>query len=220
MLLLIICLLQSCSKDSPKRLTSGPGTGETIRPIAVNLESTLVFGSNDPGDWVIFRPRNGGHGEIRVSQVRIPAPSGNFILKMESQGAARYAITSTSPPLQVTPGQRYRLSAWARSDQLAGEVKGTRGVLLRATLFDSKMKDYPGGHFYVGSQGVILGDPIKFEPKGTGASWERLDGVVEIPDGVSVIKFHVFCWWANGVLYLDSPKMERVAADTPVARLL
>jgi len=180
---------------------------------------TIIAGNN-PADWQVFIPKNSPPPVIRISSEAVTTPSGRVALGMRPSTSTRYGITPKSAPISVTPGQRYRLSAFIRAEFAnAGNNSDASSTVLRATLWGDK-GEFGGGHYFVGIKGTLLeSTPARFGTDPTPAIWSKLESVVEIPKSVNKLRFVIFSR-GNGIIYIDEPKVELVPINTPLSPLL
>jgi hypothetical protein len=131
------------------------------------------------------------------------------IIRLSSSQFARFGIRYRPVPLQVKAGERYKMSARITYDNDFRKEEWSPGVVLRATLFSSENIDFSGGHFYASAAQTLLGDPSKLAPVEVRKT-ESIEGIVEIPQGVSQMKFFVFCWYTSGGVTIQSASIEKL----------
>jgi hypothetical protein len=219
-------ILAGCSKSSSPESGTTKANSAVVKSAATPasapaLMARLVAGSNDPAYWEVFVPKDSDGANVSIDRAAGTTPSSRAALELRSDRWARYGITPRIGAISVAPGQRYRLSASVRAETAQdGSGKGERSVILRATLRGPR-GDFEGGHYYVGAKGTLFEPtPANFGNVPTPATWTKLESVIEIPDGVTQLKFFVFNWYADSMIYVDDPKVEQVASDTPLTPLL
>lgn len=188
--------LTGCSKEAP------------ARPKAVAT------------DWSLFVPVESAGAECAMHPDTVETPSKTPGLRMYSLTKARYAVSRDTTGIRVQQGERYRLSAWAKAgDDLTAEP-GSPGLVLRGTLFSGENANARGGHLYIGTAGVARKDATKLFGKEMPREWMKIEAVIEIPEGVALLKLYAFCWYTQGTMHIADLRLEKVSPEIPATPLL
>ena len=205
-------ILQLVSISALACIAGGPVLAAPAQP------ESFAFGGQP---WAMFVPKESEPASCRMAGNCSSTHSGQPGVILASNDFARYGMRPYTKSIPVIGGERYRLSAWVKADQGCRVESGTAGLLLRATLFVGPAVDYPGGHYYVGAKGVVLGaDPAPLADAPLPSEWTKLEGVVEIPAGVRTMMLFVFCWKTSGQVCIDQATIEKVDGSTPLTKVL
>lgn len=215
-LILVAVLLRS--HNGAERKPAPPV--QTVQPAPVP-GNRLANGGFEDGmkGWHLWGPPESKAAGCTFITVPSELHSGGHQARLESRATTRFGILPDGPPLRVQPGERYRITAWVKAGADFKAEPGTPGVVLRATLFEFPGKDHPGGHLFVGAQGVAIGNPAPLADPAPPREWTKLEAVVEIPAGANHLVFFVFVWRASGTLSVDDVSLVRVPRSetlTPV----
>lgn len=181
-------------------------------------QGTLAL-SGENGKWNLFVPPESSTAGCRFKVSTDTGKSGLPIISMSSVSLARYALRQNSGSFAVVAGQRYRLSARVRAGANFKHHESSPGIILRGTLFTAPGVDYDKGHYCLSAGGSTLGAPERLGPSPVPLDWTPITGVVEIPAGVTQLKFFVFSWWTTGEVLIDDPKVELVPSNTLLSPL-
>lgn len=164
--------------------------------------------------WNLFVPEESRSASCRFIFDKTETHSGNQSIQLTSLHLARFGIYADHlGPIEVKPGQRYRLTAWIKAGRNFAIEAGTPGLVLRATLFDRHLKDVPGGHVFVGLAGMRRGDATLLSSEPVPSVWTKVEGVIEIPAGTVHMILFVFCWKASGTIWLDDVSVTELGAS-------
>ncbi len=185
---------------------------------AENLIPNPSFESGAAG-WVLFIPKD-AEGKVQPLQiVQTDVHSGTAAAAITVADGARTGITSK--PVNVKPGEKYRISAWVKFTDNVQFKAGSVGAFLRATLMETPGKDIadPAGHMHIGLKGTVARNPdvgklgVSELPK----QWTKLEAVIEIPAGTGVLLPTVFVMGVTGTVLIDDVNLELVPAATPLS---
>ncbi len=152
--------------------------------------------------------------------------SGAGCAELSSTDYARYGI-GPKDPVNVAPGERWRVTAWLRAAPGTHVQKGTPGFLIRLGFYNDK-KEIPGAYcIFVGVNGkpVLQAAADDLDASDFGSElpsvWTKIEAVFEIPRTLGPIDGlfgpSLFAWRTKGKLYIDDVTLEKVAADTPLS---
>jgi hypothetical protein len=168
-------------------------------------------------NWQLFVPSENMGDDCHIDEAEIKTPSGEPAIRLWADYPMRFAITPRKEPLVVRPGDRYRISAWVKGGEDFKVDGVSAGLVLRVTMTEDGGKG--SQNRYVGLRGTSVGaNSLRLDS--FPVEWTRLDGTIEIPNGINRMKFFVFSWWAKGSGFVDRPLVERVAPDSPLTPLL
>lgn len=184
------------------------------------------FESGDVG-WSLFLPAEFVGTEAvkwEVIQQSEESHEGQSAAVLTGTDPIRWGISATT--IRVSEGEKYRISAWVRFDQDAQILdKGKVHAYLRATMLDSSGQDVDGnffGHFHIGLSGDVAGnvkvDLLRVSELPT--EWRQIEGLIQIPPGVSKLNLTIFINGVIGKVYWDDVSIEKVPDETPLSRIL
>lgn len=172
-------------------------------------------------NWASFVPDEAKDAETSFTVVSENPHSGSRVAKLTSTKFARHGCTpaGSQATLKVTPGERYRITAWVRADADAKPQDNTPGVLVRLALQGPDKKDAPGGHYYAGLNNWIARDRQPPASKLLPTEWSKIESVFQIPDDAAYMSLTLFAWRVQGSVYFDDVSLEKVSGDTPITPL-
>lgn len=186
----------------------------TLASAGTAPNTNLVIGTSR---WVLFVPDE-THANCSAEPIAA-TKSGRVGIRLHSDEFARYAVRPQGLPTRVLAGERYRVSVWVKLEDDARIETDTPGVALRATLFSGPNSDFPGGHLFIGTNGVSRGTPAGLAAPRLG-TWTKIEGVIQIPAGVREMMPFVFCWRTTGTIEIDSPSVTKVGADASLSSIV
>jgi hypothetical protein len=186
---------------------------------ADNLVPNPGFESGDDG-WQIFVPAASKEASPGFLVVSENPHTGANCAKLSATAPDRYAISSKSS-IPVTAGEKYRLSAWVRFSDSVPTQPGAPAAYIRAGLFASPTEDNPDpkGHMHIGLDGTMARNTEvgKLAVSKLPVSWQKIEGVIEIPQGVTLLGVSLFVHGFAGSVYWDDVSVEKVPASTAVS---
>ncbi|HWZ94850.1 MAG TPA: hypothetical protein VNW30_06610 [Opitutaceae bacterium] len=174
-----------------------------------NLLSNSGF-EKGSDDWRMFVARGSEHAGCEFNVVAGGAHAGKIAATLKSTNPARFGICPVRPPITVKAGERYRLSAWVKAGDDFQVEPGTAGVVIRATLFQAPWVDAKDGHVFISLNGVSQPDAVHLSAgQSVPKEWTKLEGVIQIPPGVTEMAYFIFCRKASGTLWVDDVSLTR-----------
>jgi len=169
--------------------------------------------------WGLFVPKD-GEGMIDGFQISNEAPhSGVSSALMKLTGPGRCALNANLIPVQ--PGERYRLTAWVKFSGNSVLTQGMPGAFIRATLMESAGKDIadPRRHMHIGLSGKMarVDNVAKLAVSELPKQWTKIEGVIEIPAGTTIMGPALFVQGVTGDVSWDDVSVEAVPANTPLS---
>jgi hypothetical protein len=168
--------------------------------------------------WAAFVPDEAKPNDCKV-EVSGENPHEGQSLRLSCSGASRFAATTVIKGTDWVPGDRYRVSLWARAGEDFLPAQGTRGFMIRIGFFSDPVAWTPasGGSFHLmtGNHTSVGGTPTADEelPK----KWTKMEGVFEIPADTAMVNAALFIWKGTGSVYVDDLVLEKVDATTPLS---
>lgn len=202
-------------KTSPCRLLAFAllaTLGVTGTARAQNLIVNGGFENKD-ASWRSFIPADSASHNLEFTVIEQGVRSGRGAARLDSPDTvSRFGIGNRTW-LDVTAGERYRLSVWYRAEPGAILAAWGPGLVLRATFFGADKKA-AAENLHVGPGGAVSSSPGREirEPR-LAEEWTRVSAVIEIPAGVAHMQLNVFLWGMQGALLLDDVMLEPVSAE-------
>lgn len=190
---------------------------------AANLVENADFEAGEEGWSLMVPPESDGLVDPLNYSTDIHH-EGSTSAATTSNGPARYALCPKKA-IEVKPGQRYRLTAWVYFADDALLERAAPGAYIRGTVLNESKSDVktPPEHLHIGLKGDVVNSGafinelnITELPKG----WQKIEGVIEIPEGVSFLAPHLFVHGAVGTVYWDDVKVEKVPSTIPLSRVI
>jgi hypothetical protein len=171
-------------------------------------------------NWAPFIPAESNAHSPFAGVVEGFARTGQSALRLSSEVPSRFAF-GNYPPIAVTPGQRYRISAWYRVEPGAVVQPGLPGFVLR-TNFSSRdaAPGTPAKHLYVGTTGAVsinFGSQTSLPVLPT--EWAHIEAVVDVPENVDRFWINLFSWGLAGAFLVDDASVELVPLSVPATPL-
>ena len=165
--------------------------------------------------WSQFVPDDSKMNTCTFTVINDHPHSGNFCARLESSGPGRFCVGNPSIPVQ--PHDRYRITVWYRADAAAILNPNSPGVSIRVNLKKSADDKgaFPDSFRQINPAGIVsIGNPVPISTP-LPADWTKMEAVVEIPDGITLIDPDLFSY-VQGVVFFDDFSVEKVSADTPI----
>jgi hypothetical protein len=166
--------------------------------------------------WSQFVPDDSKMNTCTFTVINDNPHSGNFCARMESSGPGRFCIGNPSIPVQ--PHDRYRITVWCRADAAAIVGPNSPGVSIRLN-FKKTADDkgvFPDSFRQINPEGVVsIGVPAPINAA-LPTDWTKIEAVVEIPDGITLVDPDLFIY-VQGVVFFDDFSVEKVPADTHIS---
>ena len=198
------------------------------KPEEKNRIENPGFESSSAG-WKLFvapRVDSGLNHQPAFEIVDDKKHGGNASARLTSDTGERYAIRAEGSALEVTPKQRFRISAWVCFGENAYMPQGLPGAYVRLTLSQADGKDIkdPLLHIHICANGKVARSTainkglcnIYTVPKG----WQKLEGVVEIPSGTKKVMPELYVHGAVGSINWDDIEMVEVSNSTPLSQMV
>lgn len=140
-------------------------------------------------------------GDVAVYSLdRTVKRSGEASLKYLNTDTRKYRLAVQKVPLQ--PGRKYAISAWVKTDQIAGQESGAT-ICLEWQGTDGK---WMGGHYPSGVKGT--------------KEWSRVEGIVRIPKEAGSVNLSCYVRKGmTGTAWFDDVTIERIV-DPPMRTIL
>lgn len=188
---------------------------------ADNLISNPGFESDQSG-WGLFVPGDSRDKECSFLLSGSLAHSGSACAEISSGDFARFGL-GYKGSIPVTPGGRYRVSAWVKAAP-GSEVKaGTSGMVIRFTLQQGRQEAFGGPKIFIGLNGKVDLAPegdITALATALPTEWTKVEAVVEIPaEGVDNMGLGLFGWYTKGSIFIDDISVEKVSGTTALSPL-
>jgi hypothetical protein len=190
---------------------------------ALPAQSLIYNGGFERGDegWFPFLPSDakgtGATFEIVIDQ----ANSGAASARLHSQMMARhgFAVRGSRSTIPVSPGERYRITAWVRIDADTLVRQDTPGPLIRLTPLDVEKKDSMAGAFFLNADNKLTQGAPPSATKKLPLTWTKLEAVIETPSDTAYLVPFFLGWYTEGSIYFDDISLDKVSADTPLTPL-
>ncbi len=185
---------------------------------AQNLISNGDFELGTKG-WAAFVPDDAKPNDCKV-EVSGEDPHEGQSLRLSCSGVSRFAATTVIKGTEWVPGDRYRVSLWARAGEDFVRTPGTQGFMIRMGFFSDPVAWTPvaGGNFHLmtGNHTSVGSAPAGGEdlPK----AWTKMEGVFEIPADTAMVNAALFICKGTGSVYVDDLVLEKVDATTPLSQ--
>jgi hypothetical protein len=187
---------------------------------AANLISNSSFEEDTVG-WSLFVPPDSYSKGCTMNVNTKPglAHLGEGVLTLNAPSIARVAVV-TQASVEVTPGERYRLTAWIKAADDFKPQAGTPGFYGRATLLTAKGKDVSGGHYYFDLAGRTTRNYSGDLPDGyVPTTWTKLEVSFEIPPETERMQPNFFISNGSGTLYIDDVSLELIDNQTDTSAI-
>lgn len=186
----------------------------------VRAENLIPNGDFELGTkgWAAFVPDDAKPNDCKV-EVSGEAPHEGQSLRLSCGGVSRFAATTVIKGTDWVPGDRYRVSLWARAGEDFQPAPGTPGFMIRMGFFSDPVAWTAAGggnfHLAVGNKTSISGVPTDVEvlPK----AWTKMEGVFEIPPDTAMVNAALFICKGTGSVFVDDLVLEKVDAGTPLS---
>lgn len=177
---------------------------------------------------------------LKVSEERENVHDGRKSAQITTRGSVRVGI-ATKDLIPVRPGDRYRFSAWVKFGKDAKLEGNAPAIYLRASLADAQKKDIaiedkawaaknpnlaPGEglklHLHIGPNGKVAKQQAigQLSVSSLPKKWEKIEGVIEIPEGVAYVVPTLMIDAVTGDAYYDDVTFEKVPKSTALSREL
>lgn len=180
-------------------LPLAPAQGESAAALPTEGPNLLLNGSFEqitnglPASWSKWIA-SGYTGNPQFTLDENTVKSGSRSLRIQSAEPARASINQS---IRVEQNQSYRLSVWAKLDNI---VSTDRGVVMRYQFFDANNTKI-GTDNYVGAR------------KGT-AEWDQITHQATVPAGAARMLVEYFLWAASGTVWFDDAQVSKVIPIT------
>lgn len=181
-------------------------------------------GFESGGDgWTLFLPKDENQ---TLSIVQEEPHSGANCARTFSPTVSRYALKVDGFKVAVTPGQRLKVSAWVRfgDDAVLAEPQPAAYIRLQLRNKDGHEIADPLLHFHICLDGTAARSPVmwgwKKNIKTLPQGWQHLEGVVEIPDGVTTLVPEFFVHGVSGSVFWDDLSLSEVDATEPLSEMV
>ncbi len=162
-------------------------------------------------EWRLFSPAESKNAGCEFSVVAGQGRDGRHAAVLQSVNIGRYGIYPAEyMHITVKARERYKFVAWVKAGDNFHQEAGTPGVVMRATLFERPGVDYAPGHIFIGMNGVSQPSAAPLESGIVPKVWTKIEGVIEIPQGVTQMIFFVFCWKASGKFWVDDVSVTKL----------
>jgi hypothetical protein len=185
-----------------------------------SLQARSLFANggfeDDLEGWSMFVPANSQTTPPPAFAISSEgAHSGRKHLRLSSLSTARFA--AVAQPARVSPGERYRVSAWVK---VGANLVYTAGPLIRIT-FREPAPSTAETSMYIDTAGrVSIGvSPTLPRPDTLPGAWHKLEAVIEAPARSATAKPALFAWGTKGTVDYDDFSMESVGPSTPLTAL-
>lgn len=189
---------------------------------ASGLQAQNLFANGDfeigTKGWAPFVPDDSKPNDCKI-EVSSENPHEGQSLRLSCNGTSRFAATTVIKGMDWVPGDRYRVSLWARAGDDFQPTPGTPGFMIRIGFYSDPTSWAPadGGNFHLtmGNQTSLGGAPTRAEelPK----TWTKMEGVLEIPPNTAMVNTAIFICKGTGSVYVDDLVLEKVDNTTPLS---
>jgi len=189
---------------------------------AENLAPDAGFESSMDGWEIFIGPEHRESGAVTETEIAEDVMhEGRGAAQMTSDLPIRYAL-STSPKLliPVDAGDRYRISGWVKFSDDAKPQAGRANVYIRLALMEGPKQptQTPLGNIHIGMKGEVARTPDvqKLIIQDVPNEWQKIEAVVEIPEGQAYVSIGLFVDRITGTAYWDEIILEKVDKNTPL----
>lgn len=172
--------------------------------------------------WWLFVAKDALPADCTFKTDTTHAHSGKNAALMQSASPARFALVAKRP-VPVQPGQKYRFTAWVRTEPGVNPAATGPGVYVRLLLRTAAQKDPPAGHVHIalnGSTQTVLGSPNALPKLPLPETWTRIESVFTIPIQAISLNIQLTCDGVVGGVLWDDINIEPVPAETPLSPVL
>ncbi len=181
-----------------------------------NLLKNGDFEAATTSGWGFFLPADSKDLKCVIGTVEGGAQKGNFSGAIDCPQPARVALAQN---VAVTPGTRYRITAWAKAAPGAALQAPLPGAYLRVVFLTAEQKDCAADLSQIGLSGKVTGRGTDAKLLGTGElpqQWTKFELVVEAPADAASMAVNLFSQGVTGRMLWDSATVEAVPATTPL----
>jgi hypothetical protein len=190
---------------------------------AGNLIENPGFESGVDDKWWLLVPEQSIElaEPLKVSEEKENVHEGRKSVEIITRGMVRVGVC-TKKVYPVRPGDRYRFTAWVKFGKDAKIEGKVPAAYLRFTLFGEDKKDIPAEelHMHIGLNGKMARQKAvgSLWVAGLPRGWQKIEGVVEIPEGVAYVGPVLMIDGVVGTCYYDDADFEKVSSTTPLSR--
>lgn len=181
-----------------------------------NLLKNGDFEAATTSGWGFFLPADSKDLKCAIGTVEGGAQQGRFSGAIDCPQPARVGLDQR---VAVTPGTRYRITAWAKAAPEATLQASLPGAYLRVLFLTAEQKDSPADLSQIGLSGKVTGRSGDPKLLGNGElphEWTKFELVVEAPADAAYMGVDLFSQGVTGRILWDSAVVEAVPATTPL----
>lgn len=207
-------------------LAAGLLAGLMSSALADNLIPNPGFESGMDGWEVFLGPEFRSTGAVYEGKVQEGVfHEGSAAVALNTDVPIRYGISSTAKnPIPVDGGARYKVTGWVKFSDDAVLQPNRGSVYLRLALLDAPghATEDPLGNIHIGLDGKVARTPdvAKLVCHEIPRDWQKIEAVVDIPEGQNYVVMGLFADRISGTAYWDDISLERVEKDTPLSPVL
>lgn len=194
------------------------GCGQLLAAVSANLVENPGFEDGDTA-WSLGIPSE-AEGLVDGFKISKDNPhSGQACASLSSSEPTRYILIAKTP-INVSPGDKIKMTAWVRFGYTAVLKTGFPGVYFRAGLMTALKQDIsdPLRHLHVGLGGKTARSTSVMEKLAIDAlpsGWTKIEGVVEIPEETAYAYPTLVVHGVSGTVFWDDVSIEIVSSKTP-----